>query len=209
MPDFEFRRVQPQDVAFCWSIYRDAMQPLTIELMQWNEANQRRGIEEALGDEGASILVAGDADAGWLHVIETRRDIHLGHLYLAPQQRNRGLGTEFLRWMGERATRKAGVTSAVGYNYRWAPMVLEAKRLIDDGALGSITNYRGRFFSTYGADPLGVLSWRYLVDEGGYGVSSDLLSHAVDVGLFLAGPITSVVGTGATFITARPVPVPR
>jgi len=106
MPDFEFRRVQPQDVAFCWSIYRDAMQPLTVELMQWNEANQRRGIEEALGDEGASILVAGDADAGWLHVIETRRDIHLGHLYLAPQQRNRGLGTEFLRWMGERATRK-------------------------------------------------------------------------------------------------------
>ena len=108
----------------------------------------------------------------------------------------------------ERATRKAGVTTAVGYNYRWAPVVLEAKRLIDDGALGTITNYRGRFFSTYGADPLGVLSWRYLVDEGGYGVSSDLLSHAVDLGMFLAGPISSVVGTGATFITARPLPVP-
>jgi predicted dehydrogenase len=108
----------------------------------------------------------------------------------------------------ERAARKAGVTSAVGYNYRWAPLVLEAKRLIDEGALGRITNYRGRFFSTYGADPLGVLSWRYLVDEGGYGVSSDLLSHAVDLGLFLAGPISSVVATGATFITARPLPMP-
>jgi predicted dehydrogenase len=108
----------------------------------------------------------------------------------------------------ERAARKAGVTSAVGYNYRWAPLVLEAKRLIDEGALGRVTNYRGRFFSTYGADPLGVLSWRYLVDEGGYGVSSDLLSHAVDLGLFLAGPISSVVATGATFITARPLPVP-
>ncbi len=108
----------------------------------------------------------------------------------------------------ERAARKAGVTTAVGYNYRWAPLVLEAKRLIDDGALGTITNYRGRFFSTYGADPLGVLSWRYLVDEGGYGVSSDLLSHAVDLGMFLSGSITSVVGTGATFITARPVPAP-
>jgi predicted dehydrogenase len=108
----------------------------------------------------------------------------------------------------ERAARKAGVVTAVGYNYRWAPLVLEAKRLIDDGALGTITNYRGRFFSTYGADPLGVLSWRYLVDEGGYGVSSDLLSHAVDLGMFLAGPITAVVGTGATFIAARPLPVP-
>jgi predicted dehydrogenase len=108
----------------------------------------------------------------------------------------------------ERAARKAGVVTAVGYNYRWAPLVLEAKRLIDDGALGTITNYRGRFFSTYGADPLGVLSWRYLVDEGGYGVSSDLLSHAVDLGTFLTGPITAVVGTGATFITTRPLPVP-
>jgi ribosomal protein S18 acetylase RimI-like enzyme len=106
MLDFGFRRVGPQDFAFCWPIYRDAMQPLTAELMQWNEANQRRGIEEALGDEGASILVAGDSDAGWLHVIETRRDIHLGHLYLAPDHRNHGLGTKFLSWMGERATRK-------------------------------------------------------------------------------------------------------
>jgi GNAT superfamily N-acetyltransferase len=106
MLEFSFRRIAPQGFAFCWPIYRDAMQPLTAELMQWNEANQRRGIEEALADEGASILVSGDADAGWLHVIETRRDIHLGHLYLAPRARNRGLGTKFLCWMGERATRK-------------------------------------------------------------------------------------------------------
>ncbi len=106
MPDFEFRRVLPQDIPFCWSIYREAMKPLTAELMQWSEEAQRRGIEAALGDEDASILVSGNADAGWLHVVETRRDIHLGHLYLAPEHRNRGLGTSFLRWMGERAKRK-------------------------------------------------------------------------------------------------------
>jgi ribosomal protein S18 acetylase RimI-like enzyme len=104
--EFGFRRVTPQDFAFCWSTYREAMKPLTMELMQWDEASQQRGIEEALGDEDASILVAGDSDAGWLHVTETRRNIHLGHLYLAPQHRNRGLGTKFLRWMAERATRK-------------------------------------------------------------------------------------------------------
>ena len=106
MLEFSFRRVAPQDFAFCWSTYREAMKPLTVELMQWDEASQRRGIEEALADDDASILVADDVDAGWLHVLETRRDIHLGHLYLAPAQRNRGLGTKFLRWMGERATRK-------------------------------------------------------------------------------------------------------
>jgi ribosomal protein S18 acetylase RimI-like enzyme len=106
MLEFSFRPIARQDFAFCWSIYREAMQPLTAALMQWNEANQRRGIEEALADEDASILVHEEVDAGWLHVIETRRDVHLGHLYLAPQARNRGLGTTFLRWMGERAKRK-------------------------------------------------------------------------------------------------------
>ena len=106
-----------------------------------------------------------------------------------------------------RATRTAGVVTGVGYNYRWAPLVVEAKRLVDDGVLGTITNYRGRFFSVYGADPLGTLSWRYRLEEGGHGVSTDLLSHSVDLARHLVGPITRVVGTSATFIPRRPLPV--
>jgi predicted dehydrogenase len=106
----------------------------------------------------------------------------------------------------ERAARAAGVTSGVGYNYRWAPLVRYAAELIASGELGEITNYRGRFFSMYGADPLGLLSWRFRVDEGGHGVSSDLLSHAVDLGQMLLGPITRVVGATETFIRERPLP---
>src|SRR3954454_91225 len=100
------------------------------------------------------------------------------------------------------------VISGVGYNYRFAPLVQYARRLIADGVLGEITNYRGRFFSMYGSDPLGVLSWRFLQDEGGYGVTSDLLSHAVDLAHMLLGPITRVLGTTATFIARRPLPQP-
>ena len=119
MLEFSFRLVEPKDISFCWSIYREAMQPLTAELMQWNEETQRRGIEAALHDDDASILVHEGAAAGWLHVIETRRDIHLGHLYLAPEVRNRGLGSKFLRWMGERAKRKnKGFTLEVLKNNR-------------------------------------------------------------------------------------------
>jgi predicted dehydrogenase len=106
------------------------------------------------------------------------------------------------------AARAAGVTSGVGYNYRWAPLVRYAAELIAAGELGEITNYRGRFFSMYGADPLGLLSWRFRLDEGGHGVSSDLLSHSVDLALMLLGPITRVVGTTETFIRERPLPVP-
>jgi GNAT superfamily N-acetyltransferase len=94
--DFEFRRVRPADFAYCWSIYSDAM-----------GSAQREAIERALGEEGASILVVDKSDAGWLHVTETRFDIHLGHLYLEADRRGQGLGSHFLQWMIDRARRKA------------------------------------------------------------------------------------------------------
>jgi predicted dehydrogenase len=106
----------------------------------------------------------------------------------------------------ERAVRQAGVIGGVGYNYRWAPLVRHATALLAAGELGEITTYRGRFFSMYGSDPLGLLSWRFRMEEGGHGVTSDLLSHAVDLAHMLAGPITRVVGTTRTFISERPLP---
>lgn len=106
----------------------------------------------------------------------------------------------------ERAARHAGVNTGVGYNYRFAPLVRYAKQLIDDGTLGEITNYYGRFFSMYGSDPLGLLSWRFLVDQAGHGVSTDILSHSVDLGHYLVGAISKVIGTGETFIRQRPLP---
>jgi predicted dehydrogenase len=108
----------------------------------------------------------------------------------------------------ERAARRARVISGVGYNYRWAPLVRYAADLLADGRLGRVTNYRGRFFSMYGSDPLGLLSWRFRLDEGGHGVTTDLLSHAVDLAQMLIGPITRVVGTTATFVRERPLPTP-
>jgi predicted dehydrogenase len=104
------------------------------------------------------------------------------------------------------AATEAGIITGVGYCYRHAPMVRYARRLIAEGALGDVTNYRGRFFSMYGSDPLGLLSWRFQLETGGYGVSSDLLSHSVDLATALIGPIERVVGTQATFIRERPLP---
>ena len=108
----------------------------------------------------------------------------------------------------ERVARRAGVITGVGYNYRWAPLVQYTKQLIERGDLGQITNYRGRFFSMYGADPLGLLSWRFLKEQAGHGVSSDILSHSIDLAHLLIGPISKVVGTAETFIRERPLPTP-
>ncbi len=108
----------------------------------------------------------------------------------------------------EKAARDAGVITGVGYNYRWAPLVMYARELIESGVLGDITNYRGRFFSMYGSDPMGLLSWRFEHEGAGYGVSSDILSHAMDLAMMLNGPITEVVGMAETFIKERPLPKP-
>ncbi len=104
--------------------------------------------------------------------------------------------------------RKAGVRSGVGFNYRWAPMVQYTRTLIEQGRLGRLTHYRGRFFSMYGSNPLGLLSWRFEYARAGSGVLGDIMSHVVDMAHMLAGPIERITSRRHTFITERPLPVP-
>ena len=85
--------------------------------------------------------------------------------------------------------RQAGVMSFVGFNYRWAPMVQYLRQLIEEGRLGQLTHYRGRFFSMYGSNPLGLLTWRFQAEYAGLGVLGDIMSHVVDMAHMLAGPI--------------------
>lgn len=108
----------------------------------------------------------------------------------------------------EYLARKAGVMSFVGFNYRWAPMVQYAKQLIEEGKLGKLTHYRGRFFSMYGSNPLGLLTWRFKNEYAGSGVLGDIMSHVVDMAHMLVGPIKQVVSHRHTFITDRPLPIP-
>jgi len=108
----------------------------------------------------------------------------------------------------ERAARAAGVITGVGYNYRWVPLVSYTRRLIDEGRIGDPTHYRGRFFSMYGRDRLGLLSWRFLQEEAGYGTLTDIMSHTIDMAQYLFGPIARVVSVKGTFVKERPLPRP-
>jgi predicted dehydrogenase len=109
----------------------------------------------------------------------------------------------------ERAARQAGVLTFVGFNYRWSPLVQYARQLVAEGKLGKLTHFRGRFLAGYASSPQTVLSWRFQKELSGSGVSGDLLSHVVDMGLFLAGPIKRVVANQETFIRRRPLATPR
>ena len=59
------------------------------------------------------------------------------------------------------AAERAGVCTAVGFNYRKNPSALAMKQLVDSGALGRIFHFRGGFFQDWGIDPSGPLSWRF------------------------------------------------
>lgn len=104
--------------------------------------------------------------------------------------------------------REAGILTFVGFNYRWTPLIMHAKKLIDAGKLGDLTQFRGRFFSMYGSNPMGLSSWRFDFDTSGYGVLGDIMAHVMDMALFLNGSIKRIVSNRHTFITERPIPVP-
>ncbi|NUP15694.1 MAG: Gfo/Idh/MocA family oxidoreductase [Streptomyces sp.] len=104
------------------------------------------------------------------------------------------------------AVAKAGVQSAVGFNYRNAPAVEAARELIAAGGIGTVTHVRVRLFSDYAAHPDGALTWRYEKERGGSGVLGDLASHGADLARHLLGDIASLTADTAVFIPERARP---
>lgn len=109
------------------------------------------------------------------------------------------------RDISQRAT-EAGLITAVGFNYRHAPAVAEARRLIATGALGTVTNVQIRLLTSYASDPTQGFTWRYEQAYAGSGVLGDVLSHGFDLAQYLVGRIASVNAVTETFIKDRPVP---
>ena len=95
---------------------------------------------------------------------------------------------------------------SVGFNYRNAPAVEKARRILSSGEIGNVTHARFRFLSDYAAHPDGALSWRFEREHGGNGVLGDLGSHGVDLVRHLLGEIDSLVADTAIFVPTRPRP---
>jgi len=102
------------------------------------------------------------------------------------------------------AVARAGVQAAVGFNYRNAPAVELARRLVAEGRLGRVEQVTIRMLADYAAHPQGALTWRYQNKWAGSGVLGDLVSHGIDLGRYVVGEVDSLVCDTATFITERP-----
>jgi predicted dehydrogenase len=103
------------------------------------------------------------------------------------------------------AARAAGTINMICFNYRRAPAVQLAKKLIDEGRIGEIRHWRAVYLQDFILDPELPLIWRFRREVAGSGALGDLGAHLVDLAHFLVGPITGVVGTAETFIRERPL----
>jgi len=101
------------------------------------------------------------------------------------------------------AIESAGVPNMVCHNYRRAPAVMLAKRLIDEGKLGRLYHYRGTYLQDWIADPDFPHVWRLDKARAGSGSLGDIGSHSIDLARFLVGEIREVSGLLETFIKER------
>jgi predicted dehydrogenase len=103
------------------------------------------------------------------------------------------------------AVEAAGVKHMVGFNYRFTPAVMLAKKLIDEGRLGDIYHFRGWFLQDWITDPNFPLVWRLQEEIAGSGSHGDLGAHLIDMAHYLIGDMTEVIGMSETFIKERPL----
>lgn len=104
------------------------------------------------------------------------------------------------------AAERANIKHMVGFNYRFAPAVLLAKKLIDEGRLGKIYHFRAHFLQDWIIDPHFPLVWRLQKDIAGSGSHGDLGAHLIDMAHFLVGDFSEVIGMNKTFVKERPIP---
>lgn len=103
------------------------------------------------------------------------------------------------------AVQKAGTVHMLCHNYRFAPAVQFAKKLIEEGRLGRIYHIRGQYLQDWIMDPQFPLVWRLRKEVTGSGALGDVGAHILDLARFLVGEFQEVSGMMETFIRERPL----
>jgi len=103
------------------------------------------------------------------------------------------------------AVEDAHVKHMIGFNYRRAPAVALAKKIIDEGKIGKIYHFRAVFLQERLVDPSYPLVWRLQKEISGSGSLGDLGSHLIDIARYLVGEFSEVIGMSETFIKERPL----
>jgi predicted dehydrogenase len=101
------------------------------------------------------------------------------------------------------AADRAGVVHMVGFNYRFLPAVQLARRLVTEGRLGRLLQFRARFADNAFLDPAAPFTWHQDEARAGSNTVLDVGSHLVDMARYLVGEPVAVTGALATFTPER------
>jgi len=89
------------------------------------------------------------------------------------------------------------------FNYRFIPAVRLAKELIEDGVIGDIYHFRGRYLQEPGHDPAASLEDAWYASGTKSGILLGIGSHIIDMARFLLGEITALSGLVRTWNKSR------
>ena len=102
--------------------------------------------------------------------------------------------------------KETGLINGICHNYRKAPAVAFAQKLVADGKLGAIRHFRGVYLQDWIVDPAVPLVWRLDKKIAGSGSHGDLNAHLIDTARFVMGAeFAEVCGMAETFIKKRPL----
>jgi predicted dehydrogenase len=106
-----------------------------------------------------------------------------------------------------KAVNDAGVINVVNFCYRKVPAILLAKRMIDEGKLGSIVHFRAIYQQDWAAYEVGDYVWRFDNNISGGGAIADKGAHVIDLARFLVGEFDEVVSQDKIFYKYKENPI--
>jgi predicted dehydrogenase len=101
------------------------------------------------------------------------------------------------------AVNKAGVKHMTCFNYRFMPAVRQARLLIDQGFVGKVYHFRGRYLQEPGHDPNAPLEDAWYASGTRSGILLGIGSHVIDMARYLMGEIMTVSGLVRTWNSER------
>jgi predicted dehydrogenase len=102
------------------------------------------------------------------------------------------------------AAAASGLPNMIGFNYVRTPATQQARRLIAQGVIGTLTWFRGEHSEDFLADPATPANWRCA--DPANGALGDLAPHMINAALALVGPIKALTAEIETVHSSRPGP---
>lgn len=99
-----------------------------------------------------------------------------------------------------RAAEAANVRNMTAFTYRFVPAMRYMMHLVEQGAIGQPYHFRANRFQDWGQRALG---WRQVENLAGSGELGDMLSHRIDYGLAMLGPISRLVASTRRYFDTR------